>query len=271
MENIFFNKVYNTQKERLNEEELKTLLYDYRYNNNENSRNLIIEDFYTDIAYYISRFVYSYSERENYISVCVMALIRAIDSYDLDSPTMFSTYARKCISNAITHESVENSRSIRIPYTEAINASKYMKEKSRLKGEFGRNLTIDELSDLLDIKASKILDYETENAEIVSLNEKINDEFEFEDVVPASYSLEEEVFELDAANDLKNKIAELEDAKERLIIKYMYGFIDGESHTQVETAKMLEEQGYGSTSRSNIQKIEKKVLQKLKTKFEEDL
>ena len=267
MSNLFVEYVKNNNTELLDDVQIKDLLIDYRMNHNLDSRDRLIANFYNMIIHIINNRVKDISKREDYITPAYMALSKCIDTFDLESPTKFSTVAYKYISNEITHEFNENNGLINIPYVEHVNAQKYAKAKKRLEDTYGRKLSVDEIAQLLDIKPTKILCYENEIASIYSLNKPLGDDLELGDVISDKYSLEEEVEHKDNTETLMNNICLLKDKRQQLILLYTYGMIDGQEHTQQEAIDMLVENGYEKMSRQNVQKLQKKALLELREMY----
>ena len=267
MSNLFVDYVRQNKLEQLDDSQIKDLLIDYRMNQNLDSRDRLIANYYPMIIHIINNRIKDQSKREDYIAPAYMALSKCMDNYDLESPNKFSTVAYKYISNEITHEYNENNGLINIPYVEHVNAQKYAKAKKRLEDTYGRKLSIDEMAELLDIKPSKILCYENEIASIYSLNKPLGEDIELGDVISDNYSLEESVERKDTTESLMNNISLLKDKRKQLILLYTYGFMDGQEHTQEEARTMLVQNGYGPMSRQNVQKLQKTAIAELKEMY----
>lgn len=65
------------------------------------ARNILIERNLRLVAHIAKKYYYSGCENEDLISIGTIGLIKAIDSYNIDSPTRFATYAGKCLQNEI--------------------------------------------------------------------------------------------------------------------------------------------------------------------------
>ena len=267
MENVFYDYVRNNKVEYKSDEEIRQLIFDYRIKHDLDARDQVIANFYNMALSIINQKILDTSKREDYISVTVMALIKAIDDYDLDSFTKFSTFAHTYMQNAIRFEHNKNNGLINVPYVEYVNAQKYYKAKKKLEETYGRSLSIDELSEILDLKQNKVLDYENEMASICSLNKPLGEDIELGDVISDSYSLEEQVEIEDNKNTLMNNISLLKDKRQQLILLYTYGFMDGVEHTQAEAADMLVSNGFDKLSRQGVQKLQKKAIQELQSMY----
>ena len=86
---------------QLSKEELYKLLEEVSKGNVE-ARDKVIDHNKRLILYRIStRFEYTSCDKEDLISVGNLGLMRAVDSYDVSKGVEFTTYAIKCIDNAI--------------------------------------------------------------------------------------------------------------------------------------------------------------------------
>ena len=267
MSNLFYDYVNNKKKNELDDNQVKALLVDYRLNHNLDARDRLADNFYPLIKHLIISNVHDISKREEFISVAYMALSNCMDKFDLESPYKFSTVAQTYIVNAIRHELFKSDSLINVPYVEIVNAKKYLTAKKKLEDSYGRKLTVDEMADLLGLKPNKILDYETELADIYSLNQPLAEDITLGDVVRDKYSLEEEVEIKENIETLMNNISLLKDKRKQLIVMYTYGLIDGVEHTQEEARKMLQENGYGEMSRQNVQKLQKTAIKELREMY----
>ena len=75
------------------------------------ARNVLIERNLRLVAHIIKKYYTQNGDQEDLISIGTIGLIKAVESYDLGKKTKFSTYASRCIENAIlTHR---NNRQLR--------------------------------------------------------------------------------------------------------------------------------------------------------------
>jgi RNA polymerase sporulation-specific sigma factor len=66
-----------------------------------NARNILIERNLRLVAHIAKKYCYSGCDNEDLISIGTIGLIKAIDSYNINSGTRFATYAGKCLQNEI--------------------------------------------------------------------------------------------------------------------------------------------------------------------------
>ncbi len=67
----------------------------------EEAKATLIEHNLRLVAHIIKKYYSTYREQEDLISIGTIGLIKAVSSFDYTKGTKFSTYASKCIENAI--------------------------------------------------------------------------------------------------------------------------------------------------------------------------
>lgn len=68
------------------------------------ARNTLIEHNLRLVAYIVNKNYPDSNEQDDLISIGTIGLIRAAETFDYQKGNHFSTYASKCIDNAITHQ-----------------------------------------------------------------------------------------------------------------------------------------------------------------------
>ena len=73
-------------------------------NGDESARNTLIEHNLRLISYIVKKNYPDANDTDDLISIGTIGLIKAVDTFDYQKGHHFSTYASKCIDNAITHQ-----------------------------------------------------------------------------------------------------------------------------------------------------------------------
>ena len=195
----------------------------------------------------MNRFRYSKYEKEDLFSCAKIGLIKASKNFNASFNCLFSTYAVPLVLGEIKKYFRENSslhisRSIKDLYREI------MKTQEILESEKQREITLQEISEYLNVSLEDVLIAYEANSQISSLDSYLTSD--------ESICLMDTISSEDN-NELKLNLSlalEQLDKKERLIIELRYF----EGFTQVEVANRL------FLSQVQVSRLEKKILEKLK-------
>lgn len=182
-----------------------------------------------------------------------LGLLKAMEGFDLEYGTEFSTYAVPKISGEIRRfirddGSVKVSRGLK----ERSASIKMMRQK--LTSQWNREPTISELSEALHLTIEEIAEAETATSSTESIHQETGDEgFTMEDVLtdgPMEDGIIEQI-------SLREAVAQLPE-RERLVIslRYYHGL------TQDKTAKII------GVSQVQVSRIEKRSLETLRSYFD---
>ena len=188
-------------------------------------------------------------ETDDLYQLGCLGFLKAIDGFDLEFGTQFSTYAVPKISGEIRRflrddGAVKVSRGLK----EQSSAIKGM--RSKLTSLFGREPTIQEIADQLGLSPEEIAIAETATAATESIQqENGEDGFTLENVLTDTES-EEKLVERIAVRQVVESLPE----REKMVIqlRYYHGL------TQQRVAKVM------NVSQVQVSRIEKKALEKLR-------
>ena len=188
-------------------------------------------------------------ETDDLYQLGCLGFLKAIDGFDLEFGTQFSTYAVPKISGEIRRFLRDDG---------AVKVSRGLKEQSaaikgmrgKLTSLFGREPTIQEIADQLGLSPEEIAIAETATAATESIQqENGEDGFTLENVLTDTES-EEKLVERIAVRQVVESLPE----REKMVIqlRYYHGL------TQQQVAKVM------NVSQVQVSRIEKKALEKLR-------
>ncbi len=191
-----------------------------------------------------------------------MGLLKAADKFDYKLNFQFATYATWWIKQSIIREITENTRTIRIPVHINDNLIKYNRAKTELYNELGREATVKEIAEYLDMPEARIYEFMDIQKKPKSLDQEVGDDEEssFGDFIPDKDNPNpyQYTFSNIRIKEINKALAILTD-KERDIMYKRFGFNGAEPMT-------LEDIGvcYGVTREAIRQQITR-ILRRLKS------
>ncbi len=194
-----------------------------------------------------------------------IGLMIAASKFNGDLDYKFSTYAVWWIKQRMTRYIADNSRTVRIPVYMHDIIYKMNRTKKVLESQLNREVTKEELAEALNVSLEKLYQIEKYGADAVSLETKVNRE-DGTDSSELGHFVEDENAQFEGKiikdlylNELSNTIfnGEVLNDREKLVLQYRYGFIDGEPKTLEECGKIF------NLTRERVRQIEKNALKKL--------
>ena len=222
------------------------------HNNDKEAREKLVTDNLGLIWNIIKRFKGRGTEQEDLFQIGCIGLIKAIDNFNLDLDVRFSTYAvPMCIGEIRRY--LRDDNPVRVSRSMRDTAYKAMQVKEQLINANGKEPTIEEIAEKLEMKKSDVVLALEAIVDPVSLYEPVyndgGDTIYIMDQVGDNSTDKDWVDEISIKDELKNL-----DPRERTImyLRFMQG------KTQMEVAKEV------GISQAQVSRLEKNALKRIK-------
>ena len=197
----------------------------------------------------VRRFLGRGAEADDLYQLGCLGLLKAIEGFDLEYGTQFSTYAVPKISGEI-RRFLRDDGAVKVSRGIKERAATIKTARSRLMQELGRDPTIQEIAEKTDISPEDIAIAETATASVESIHQEAGDDgFTLENILTDTET-EEAILEKISLRQAVEKLPERE--KTVIKLRYYHGL------TQERVSKVM------NVSQVQISRIEKKALLRLK-------
>jgi RNA polymerase primary sigma factor len=190
-----------------------------------------------------------------------IGLIRAAKKFDYRRGHKFSTYATWWIRQAVTRAIADQGRTIRVPVHMGDQINKLLRVQHQLTQRLGRDPSVEELADSLDVTPQKVENMIQVARRPLSLETPTDDE---EDSVLGDFIQDEEVPAPDETatyNLLRDHLEGVLNGlppREVRILQLRYGLLDGQAYTLEEVGRKM------GVTRERVRQIEAQALSRLR-------
>jgi RNA polymerase primary sigma factor len=196
-----------------------------------------------------------------------LGLLRAVEGFDPDMNTRFSTYASYWIKQSIKRALVNTAKTIRIPAYMVELLAKWRRASAKLQDQLGRTPTHEEIAGSLDLPKKKL--------NIIKKAIRVYNSTPQSEQTETGWSLDEmlmdgnsrtpdtEMVEADDLNHVRDMLGKM-DPRESAILRMRFGLDNDEPKTLKEIGESL------GLTRERVRQIESEALGKLSESLQVD-
>lgn len=242
----------------------KELFVMYKKNNDKEIRNILIERHLYLVNLLARKYINKGVEYEDIYQVASLALIYAIERYDIEKGYEFSSFATPTIVGEIKKYFRDKVWTLRVPRRIQELSKKVNNAKLILQQQNKTNPKVSDIADYLGCKEEDVLEAmeASYGYQPISLDTPSNEESEDKDIsLIDKIGKEEKSFHNIEQGDFLRKFSQTLNELENKIFKDRFF----KNKTQSSIAKELE------ISQMTVSRLEKKIIEKLKKEYEKNL
>lgn len=231
------------------------LLKEYADTKDINLRNELVNEYLYIAEIIAKKFVNRGIEYDDLFQVASLALIKALERFDINRGFKFSSYATPTIIGEIKNHFRDKSRIIRLPRKESEMIKKVESAKTQLSYELGQSPKPDEIADYLNISTEEVLELMESNyvTKTASLDYYIDDDNETD--LMAMIGIEEKNYARIEDKDIIEKImSNLGEIERKVLYERFYN-----ERSQREIAEEI------GVSQMYISRMERKLLERFRS------
>ncbi len=189
-----------------------------------------------------------------------LGLLRAVEGFDPDMNTRFSTYASYWIKQSIKRALINSAKTVRIPAYMVELLSKWRRANAKLQDELGRTPTAEEIARELELPAKKlkIVKKAVQLYNTTPQTEEGEGSMSLGDLIPDERHLnpEDDLINNDNLAHVQSMLKDM-DEREAKILELRFGLTDGQPLTLKEIGEAL------GLTRERVRQIEAEALKKM--------
>jgi len=192
-----------------------------------------------------------------------IGLLTAIEKFDISFNCRLTTYSDWWIKQAIKKALSDKSRTIKIPLHVQNRLFFIKKRQELLESYLGRDPSIEELSEFVEMKPKNVEYFLNISSDITSLDVGINEDSDtnlIDIIEDNSLNLEEKIIDEIYSEKINKTVSNnILDQREYYVVQMRFGLDGLEQHTLEEAGKKI------GVTRERVRQIQTKALKKLKT------